>query len=133
MAAQFGGDGLVVPGAGADEVLHGLAGAVGLVGDGLGGLALQVAELALDDHLGQLTLLEAVEEGEVASQEVVQAVATAADVGCGDVGIGEQGLRRGMLQDRGHKNPLTMPPRSDYPQASCKARKNGYSRSRRSA
>jgi hypothetical protein len=130
VAAQLGGDGLVVPGAGADEVLHGLTGPVGLVGDGLGGLALQVAELALHDNLGQLALLDAVEAGEVACQEVAQAVAAAANIGCGDVGIGEQGLSRGVLQDSGHKNPLTMPPRSDYPQDSCLARKNGYSRSR---
>ena len=51
--AQLGHHGFVVPAAGADEVLHGLAGAAGLGGDGLGGLALQAAELALQDHLGR--------------------------------------------------------------------------------
>jgi hypothetical protein len=45
--AQLRHDLLVVPAAGADEVLHGHAVPAGLVGDGLGGLALQVAELAL--------------------------------------------------------------------------------------
>jgi len=41
----------VVPAAGADEVLHRLARPAGQVGDRLGGLALQVAEFALENHL----------------------------------------------------------------------------------
>jgi hypothetical protein len=40
VAAQLGQDGVVVPGPGPDEVLDRLAGAVGEVGDRLGGLAL---------------------------------------------------------------------------------------------
>jgi hypothetical protein len=45
----------------------------GPIGDGLGGLALEVAELALEDDEGESVLLEAVEPGQVALQEVLQA------------------------------------------------------------
>src|SRR5581483_6001090 len=60
VAAQLSHDRFVVPGAGADKVLHRLAGVAGLVGDGLRRLALQAAEAALDDQRGQVALLTAV-------------------------------------------------------------------------
>jgi hypothetical protein len=53
-----------------------------------------------------LTLLGAVEAGQVAGQKSVQAVPAAADIGWGNVGVGEQGLRRRVLQDSRQKNPL---------------------------
>jgi len=49
---QFGQDGVVIPGPGADKVLHGFAFAVAQIGERFGGPALQLAELALPDHLG---------------------------------------------------------------------------------
>jgi len=61
-------------------------------------LALQVTELALDDDLGQFPLFLAVEERQVAFQEASQAAAAAADVGSGDLGIGEQRLGPGALR-----------------------------------
>jgi hypothetical protein len=111
-------------------VLHGFAGSVGQGGDGLGSLAPQVAEFAPDDDLGEGALLVAVEAGEVAGQEGVQPVAASADIGGGDFGIGEEGLRRGVLQESGQGNPLTAL-RSDYPGTGRAARKKGYSRTMR--
>src|SRR5262249_19691040 len=98
--AQFGHHGLVVPAAGADEVLHGLARAAGLVGDGLRGLALQAAELALQDHPGQLVLLDPVEARQVARQEALQAAGAAGHGGGGDLGVGKQGLGRRVVEQR---------------------------------
>ena len=69
VAAEFGHDGLVVPPAGADEVLDRLAVDAGLDGDRLAGLALQAAEQAADDEGGVGPLLGAVEAGQVALQE----------------------------------------------------------------
>ena len=69
VAAEFGHDGLVVPPAGADEVLDRLAVDAGLDGDRLAGLALQPAEQAADDERGVGPLLGAVEAGQVALQE----------------------------------------------------------------
>jgi hypothetical protein len=86
---QLGHDGLVVPAAGADEVLHRLAGAASEVGDRLRGLAFQFAEFALENHLGQLSLFLAVEAGQVALQEPFQAPATTAHVRGGNLSIGE--------------------------------------------
>ena len=89
MLAQFGHDGRVVPAAGADEVLHRLAGAAGEVGDRLGGLAFQFAEFALENHLGQLPLFLAVEARQVAPKKPFQASATTAHVGGGNLGVRE--------------------------------------------
>lgn len=95
---QFAHDGLVVPGARANEVLYGLAAASGEVGDGLGGLALQAREFAVENDLGQLTLFGAEEAGEVAAQEDAQAAEAAANSGGGNLGIGQEGLGLGVLQ-----------------------------------
>ncbi len=67
MLTQLGHDRLIVPGTGTDEVLYWLALAVGQIGDGFGGLALEFAEFALKNHLSQLALLLAVEAWQVAS------------------------------------------------------------------
>jgi hypothetical protein len=96
--AQFGHHGLIVPGAGADEVLDRLAVPAGLGGDGLGGLTLEVAEFALRDDARQLMLFEAVEAGQVALQEILQLLAAAAHVVGSDVGIGQQGLGSGVVE-----------------------------------
>ena len=69
VAAELGHDGLVVPPAGADEVLDRLAVDAGLDGDRLAGLALQAAEQAADDERGVGPLLGAVEARQVALQE----------------------------------------------------------------
>ena len=63
MAAQRGHDGLVVPPAGADEVLDRLAVDAGLDGDRLARLALQAAEQAADDERGVGALFGTVEAG----------------------------------------------------------------------
>ncbi len=80
---------LVVPAAGADEVLHRLAGAAGQVGDRLAGLAFPVAAFALENHPGRLALLRAVEAGQAAPQEPFQASATTAHVVGGNLGVRE--------------------------------------------
>src|SRR3954454_23368640 len=69
VAAQLGHDGLVVPPAGADEELDGLAVHAGLHRDRLAGLALQAAEEAADDEGGVDPLLGAVEPWQVAFEE----------------------------------------------------------------
>ena len=101
MAAQFRHDRFIVPGAGADEMLHGLARAAGLVGDGLGGLAFQAAEAAADDQGGEFAQLAAVEEGQVALQEVGEVVVAGLDVFGPDGGVGEQGFGLGAVE-QGH-------------------------------
>jgi hypothetical protein len=94
--AQLAHDRLVVPGAGADEVLDGLTRAFGLGGDRLGSLGLQVAQLALQDDGGQFPVLLAVEARQVAMQELPQPPGAAAHGGRRDVGVGEQLLSRGV-------------------------------------
>src|ERR1019366_2236744 len=56
MLPQFRRDGLVIPLTAADKMLNRLAFTIGGIGDGFGGLALQVAQLALDDDFRQLPL-----------------------------------------------------------------------------
>src|SRR5262249_49133918 len=87
VAAHLSHNGVVVPLATADEVLHGLTRAAGLGGDGLAGLALQAAEAVFEDDGGQLALLVAVEQGQVALQEARQAAAAADDEGGGQGGV----------------------------------------------
>src|SRR5205085_10451623 len=108
MAAEFGHDGLVVPDALADEVLDRFAGVAGLVGDGLGGLALKAAEAALEDQGGQVALLAAVEQREVAPQELRQMLLAVADGGRAEDGVGQQFLGLGFVQ-QGHDNALRAP------------------------
>jgi|SRR5579885_2010433 len=70
----------------------------GLGGDGLGGLAPQAGELTAEDGAGVFALLLAVEEGEVASHEVLQpAGAGAKALGVG-AGVVEQGLGVGVVE-----------------------------------
>src|SRR5207249_3931986 len=131
VAAQLRHDVLIVPGAGADEVLHGLARAVGEGGDGLGRLALEVTELALEDDPGEFVVLLAVEAGQVAPQEVLQAATAAAHVLGGDLSSGEQS-QGGRVFEQGHPchSPSGLPDqgvgRLVYPPM-----KNGYSRTRK--
>jgi hypothetical protein len=99
--AQLGHHRFVVPAACADKVLHRLAVATGLVGDGLGGLALQVAELALQDHARQFLLLDPVKAGQVAPQEISQAVPATGHGSGGNLGIGQQSLSRRVVE-QGH-------------------------------
>src|SRR5439155_18685290 len=128
VVAQLGQHRLVVPQAAADEVLHGLAWPVGLVGNRLGGFPLVVTELARDHERGQFALLLAVEQGRVALQETRQAVAATGDEAGGEGGVGEQRLRLGVLKDTGHKQPSRAAPRSNYPAGGYVTRKKGSSR-----
>jgi hypothetical protein len=98
VAAQPGHDGLVVPGAGADEVPRRLAGPAGLVGDRLGGLAPEVAELAPQDGPGPPGPLDAAEARQAAAQEAPRPAAAAGRVGRGNLGIGEQGPGGGVFE-----------------------------------
>ena len=104
VAAEFGHDGLVVPPAGADEVLDRLAVDAGLDGDRLAGLALQPAEQAADDERGVGPLLGAVEARQVALQEGRDPVLAAADLLGGHDGVGQEGLGVGVFQER-HGGP----------------------------
>ena len=110
MAAEFGHDGLVVPPAGADEVLNRLAVDAGLDRDRLAGLALQPAEQAADDERGVGPLLGAVEAWQRALQEGRHPALTAADLVGGHDGIGQEGLGVGMFQERHGGPPLGSPP-----------------------
>jgi hypothetical protein len=100
MATQFGHDGFVVPFAGTDEILDGLAGAVGGIGNALGSLALQMAEFALDDDLGEVSLFVAVEEGQIAFEESREAMLAAAHVVGGEFRVGQQSLSLGLFEQR---------------------------------
>ena len=94
-------DGLVksyVAARGRLEVLHGLARPLGQNSDGLGGFALEVAELALQHNAGQVVLLGAVKARQVAFEEQIQAQAAAAQVRGGDLGVGQKTLSRGVIQ-----------------------------------
>jgi hypothetical protein len=124
--AQLGHDRLIVPGAGADEVLHRLALPAGEVGDGFGGLAFQVAELALEHHPSQFVLLDAIEAGQVAAQEALQAPAAAAHVGGGDLGVVKQGDRVRVFQQR-HPCPPIALVRPGTKRLAYLPAKNGYS------
>ncbi len=105
VAAQLGQDDVIVPLARADEVLHGLARPARLDGDGFASLALQAAETSLDHDLGQLPLLVAVEQGQVALQEACQVVAAAGNRSRCQGGVVEQRLRLGMVKEAGHGYP----------------------------
>lgn len=63
VTAQLAEHGGIIPAYGADEQLPGAALESDLDGDGLGDLALQAGELALEDHLSVPALLEAIEAG----------------------------------------------------------------------
>jgi hypothetical protein len=102
---QLGADGVVVPLAGADEVLQGTAFLLGLARDGLGRLALEAGELALEDGGGMVALFVAVEEGQVTLEEGSQTTCQVMDIGRGDGGLGEELLSCGVFQDGGHANP----------------------------
>src|SRR5262249_42824695 len=99
VAPQLGQDVVVTPAAGADEQLEGPAVEGGGGGDGLGGLAVQAGELAAQDDEGVRPLLGAGEVGQVALAETLQVVQAAVEVGRVEFGVGEEGLRRGVLQD----------------------------------
>jgi hypothetical protein len=104
VAAEFGHDRLVVPAAGADEVLDRLAVDAGLDGDRLAGLALQAAEQPAEDEGGVGPLLGAVEAGQIALQEGGDPVLAAADLFGGHGGVGQEGLGVGVFQER-HGGP----------------------------
>jgi hypothetical protein len=91
-------------------MLHGLAFAVGEVGDRLGGLALQLAELAAQDDLGKFMLLLAIKAQPVAFEKQRQQADTRPHVGLGDFGVGEQFARLGRLE-QGHpcRTPIGLP------------------------
>ena len=104
VAPQLVQDRFVVPLAGADEVLHRLAMPPGLAGDGLGGLALQVAELAGEDDGDEVAVFPAEEAGQVALQEPVQALGPPGQGRGRDVGLAQQFLGLGVLE-QGHPCP----------------------------
>jgi hypothetical protein len=118
VATQFGQDGLIVPAAGTDEVLQGPSFVADIDGNGLGGLALQAGELALENDLRMLALLVAIEEGQVALDKAAEVLAAAADRAGLDLGLGQQFLGGGMLKDSGHKDPPPEPSEGKSSQSS---------------
>jgi len=80
-------------------MLHGLALAAGLVGDGLGGLACQGAALALEDDGREHALFGPVEARQVAVQEAGETVATTAHVVGRKFGIRQQSLSRRVFEE----------------------------------
>ena len=100
MAPQLGHHGLVVPLARADEELDRLARQPGLDGDRLTGLALQTADQAVDDKRGVDSLLDAIELGQVTLEEGGQPVGAALNSVGGDVGVVQEGLSLGVIQER---------------------------------
>src|SRR5260370_20100172 len=109
VAAQFGQDGVIGPAAGANEMLQGASFQPDIDGDGLGGLALQTGELALEEDLGMLALPVAIEERGGQCDKAGEVLGTAADGAGLDFGLGQQLLGLGVLKDSGHKDP---PPES---------------------
>ena len=110
VATDLGQDGGIVPEAGAEEVLDGLTWSSGLIGDRLGGLALQAAESPLDDDGSEFALLDALEERQVALQEAGEVVAAADDGRREQERVRKQRLRRRVFEDSGHKHSPTVPP-----------------------
>ena len=74
----------------------------GLVGDGLGGLAIQAGEFTLQDEGSVVALLGAFEQGEVTRQERMQAARAGVDLFGGDGGCLEQRLCFRMFQKACH-------------------------------
>jgi hypothetical protein len=100
MPAQLGHHPFVIPAAGADKMLHRLAGAAGLGRDRLAGLALQGAQLALQDHSRQVVLLDPIEARQVTPQEALQPPAAASDGHRRNLRLGQQGLRGRVFEQR---------------------------------
>src|SRR5262249_56286659 len=118
--------GVVMGGGGGEEGVEGLAVAASLVGDRLGGFALQVAELAVQDDACQFVLLDAVEAGQVALQELLQPPPAAVDGSRRELGIGQQGLGGGVIEQR-HPCRSGTWSSSERPQAvAYLLKKNGY-------
>jgi hypothetical protein len=112
MPPQLGGDGLVVPGAGTDEVLEVLPSDAGLSGDRLDALALQATEQATDESAGMAPLLLTREQGEVSLEEALEMIATALDVVRRKLGVGEKDLSLVMIEQRhdGASEPYAFTP-----------------------
>ena len=104
VSAQLVDDRVVLPGAGADEGLDGLAVQTGLGGDRLAGLAFQTAEEPVDDRAGMSPMFDAVEAREVAVKEGGQAVLAAFDGLGGEGGVGQEGPGVGVIQEA-HGDP----------------------------
>ena len=104
MLPQFDHHALIVPATGADEILYGLALPTGLVGDGFGGLAVQIAEFAVQHDARQLVLLDPVEAGQVALQEVLHVAPANHYLGCRNLGVGKQRLCTRVVE-QGHPCP----------------------------
>ncbi len=116
MTAQLGQDRVVVPAAGTDEQLQGTALLARLRGDRFGRLALQSGQLAFEQRAGVVTLFLAREQGQVACHEGFQVVGATAHRRCRKLGIGQQSLGVGVLQ-----NVHNGPPEKDYRQNSLHA------------
>ena len=96
---QFVRDGLIVPAAGTDKQLQRPAFFAGLRRDRFGGLTLQAGQFAAQHGAGVLALFVAVEAGQVADEEGFEAGGTRLHGSGRDLGIVEQGLRIGMVEN----------------------------------
>ena len=103
VVAQFPEGGVIVPAAGADEVLERATFLPGLEGDRLGGLAFEAGKFALQEGCGVATLLVAGEARQVAFQEGFQAGAAAGHGAGRYLRLFQKGLRGGVFQDAGHE------------------------------
>ena len=130
VASQLSQEGVVVPLACADEVLHGLARSASLESDGFAGLALQAAETPSNHDGGQLALFVAIEQRQVALQEAGQVVAAAGNRTRGQGGVVEQAPPWDVQEDWTWMPLAKDAPASNYPWDEGVAMKKGYSRTR---
>jgi hypothetical protein len=98
VAAEFGGDGRIVPLGGADEELEGTAGEAGVDGNGLSGFTLEGGEFAAKEDEGVVAVFTARKEREVALGKGVEVRGAGANVVRGEFGILEQALRFGVIE-----------------------------------
>ena len=101
MAAHLDHDGVVIPGALADEHLEVLAWDAGLACDRLDALAFQAAEEPSDEGGEVCALLGASEEGEISLEEAGQVGPALTDIVGGDGGVGQEFEGVGM-GEQGH-------------------------------
>jgi hypothetical protein len=98
VAAEFAGDGGIVPLGGTDEELEGTAGEAGVDGNGLGGFAFEAGEFAAKEDEGVVAVFAARKEREVALGKGVEVRGAGANVVRGEFGILEQALSFGMIE-----------------------------------